>query len=99
MNFVHRRQTAAARWGIFLATIVGTTGNDTLIGTSGDDSISGGIGDDVLSGDQPGRLAVSAIARIYANGGSDGAVFSPDGTKVAFAASDLFIVDLSTGAV
>jgi Ca2+-binding RTX toxin-like protein len=33
-----------------LATINGTSGNDTLIGTSGIDSISGGDGDDILNG-------------------------------------------------
>src|SRR5215471_2326739 len=77
-----------------MTILLGTSGNDTLTGTAGSDTISGDRGDDILTGYSAASdaIQITSIVRVSTtsdgeeaeNGDSLDAVFSPDGTKVAF---------------
>ena len=76
-----------------MATVTGTTGDDTLTGTGGDDIISGGDGADTLTGDTGGggSLTVTRVSTssggAEGNGGSTNPKLSPDATMVVFASA------------
>jgi Tol biopolymer transport system component len=90
-----------------LGVITGTSGDDTLIGTGGDDLIDGGA-----AGAGIVRVSTGQAGDQSTGGNSFYGVFSPDGTRIAFASQasnlvtgdtnggwDLFVKDLATGAV
>lgn len=95
--------------------INGLGGNDDLTGGGGADTLNGGDGNDILRGDRPVgiRTVTSTSTGVQGNGNTDGDfAVSADGTKIAFrspatnliagdtnAGADLFIRDLTTGAI
>lgn len=98
----------AAAGGVHtLAVITGTADDDTLTGTGADDLIDGGG-----AGAGTVRVSTDSAGAQSSGGYSFGGVFSPDGSKIAFASLasnlvaddtngglDLFVKDLATGAV
>ena len=108
-------------------SLVAGDGNDTVSGGTGADTMEGGAGNDIYTVDDAGDVVREtvlgtgggAIIRVSvaadgteANAYSYNAVFSPDGSKVAFGSYasnlvagdtnntwDIFIKDLSTGAI
>ena len=102
------RQRASVQDGVDVqAVITGTPGDDTLTGTGADDLIDGGAGGAGIV-----RVSTDSAGAQSTGGFSFYGVFSPDGTKIAFASQasnlvagdtngswDLFVKDIATGVV